>query len=176
NSTNWLGNIAPQNGDALVFPAGAARLVNTNPVSGPTNFAAITLSGSNYVLFSPALTLTNGFTNSPPTLRSNRLETAIALGGDQTWKLIAAAGTLTMASNITLGPFHLNLVGVASPTLEVLGNITGSAGSQVFMDGGVLALSGSANDISDFQVNSGNLQMNNGVLSGGLSIAIGVRL
>src|SRR6185369_9217431 len=79
NSANWVGNVAPANGDALVFPTNASRLVNTNTAGGPISLASITLKGSNYVLRGPALTLFSGLTNLPPSLRSNRIEIALTV-------------------------------------------------------------------------------------------------
>src|SRR5262249_30389711 len=34
NRTNWVGNAVPPNGASLVFPTGAARLNNTNDITG----------------------------------------------------------------------------------------------------------------------------------------------
>ncbi|HRT59041.1 MAG TPA: hypothetical protein P5038_20640, partial [Candidatus Paceibacterota bacterium] len=58
-AANWTGNVAPVDGDDLVFPPGAANLANTN------NFAALKVSsivftGSGYTLRGNALTVTNG--------------------------------------------------------------------------------------------------------------------
>lgn len=173
NAANWVGNIAPANGDSLIFPTNAARLVNTNTAGGPNSLASITLSGSNYVIFSPPLTLVGGLTNTSPSFRSNRLEAAINLGADQVWRLASSAGTLTLASNLNLSTFHLTLTPIG--TLEALGNISGSAGSQLVLDNPDLKLNGSANDVPDLIVSSGSLIVD-GVLSGGLTISLGGRL
>jgi fibronectin type 3 domain-containing protein len=45
---NWVGNLPPQAGDYLVFPAGAARLDNVNDYPAGTAFGSITVSGSGY--------------------------------------------------------------------------------------------------------------------------------
>lgn len=50
NSANWSGGTVPVNGDDLVFPSGAARLVTTNNFSPNRNFASVTLLASGYVL------------------------------------------------------------------------------------------------------------------------------
>ena len=64
-SANWSNNVAPIDGDLLVFPASAARLANTNRVSGNlTNISAIRFTGDGYNVFSlPFINLTNGVTN-----------------------------------------------------------------------------------------------------------------
>ena len=45
---NWVGDVAPLPGDNLVFPAGAARMVNFNDYPSGIVFASITVSGSGY--------------------------------------------------------------------------------------------------------------------------------
>jgi hypothetical protein len=62
NAANWSNNIAPANGDALVFPSGVTRLLTTNTPGGATNFSSFTLTGDDYVLVSSTLSLTNGLT------------------------------------------------------------------------------------------------------------------
>src|SRR5688572_13235773 len=101
NSSNWSLNIAPVNGDGIVFPGGVPRIVNTNTAGGPTNLLFLQLTGSNYVIFGPSLVLTNGLTNSPPVTESNRLNCAVNLGGHQTW-LGATKTILAFGSNVTL--------------------------------------------------------------------------
>jgi hypothetical protein len=45
---NWIGDVAPLPGDNLVFPAGAARIINFNDYTSATIFGSITVSGSGY--------------------------------------------------------------------------------------------------------------------------------
>ena len=45
---NWVGNVAPLPGDNLIFPAGAAQLVNFNDYTSGTTFGSITVSGDGY--------------------------------------------------------------------------------------------------------------------------------
>ncbi|MGA2061522.1 MAG: LamG-like jellyroll fold domain-containing protein [Thermoguttaceae bacterium] len=45
---NWVGDVAPSSGDNLVFPAGAAQLVDFNDYTSGTAFGSITVSGSGY--------------------------------------------------------------------------------------------------------------------------------
>jgi hypothetical protein len=45
---NWVGDVAPDPGDNLIFPAGAARLDNVNDFSQAVSFGTITVSGSGY--------------------------------------------------------------------------------------------------------------------------------
>jgi hypothetical protein len=40
STANWVGNVVPVTGDALVFPGGVTRLATTNPIGAP-GFATI---------------------------------------------------------------------------------------------------------------------------------------
>ena len=174
NAANWVGDILPVNGDGLFFPTNAARLVNTNTAAGPTTLAFLELSGSNYVIFNPPLTLLNGLTNNPPPNSSNRLHAAITPGGDSVWRLAGIKTVLTLASNVTLANFKLTVDGTQQ--LEVEGDVNGSAGSQLLKDGNsLLRLNGPANAIPDLRVRDGTLVVG-GALSGGLSISNGATL
>ena len=45
---NWVDDVTPLPGDNLVFPAGAARIINFNDYTSATIFGSITVSGSGY--------------------------------------------------------------------------------------------------------------------------------
>ncbi len=50
---NWTGcdnGGVPEDGDSLVFPAGAANLTNANDIAGTLDIDSITISGDNYAL------------------------------------------------------------------------------------------------------------------------------
>ncbi len=176
NAVNWVANTLPVNGDGLVFPTNAAHPVNTNTFSGPTNLAFMELNGSNYVIFSPPITLFNGLTNIPPFLGSNTLRAAVNLAGDQTWRLgpVAEKTILTLMSNLSLSRFHLTLD--ADGVMEALGNVQGSAGSRLLKVGaGQLRIFGGNNFVPDVRVTGGTLLVD-GTLAGGLSISNGATL
>ena len=60
-STNWDGNLtAPAAGDALVFPIGAARLLNTNNFAAGTGFDSITIRSNGYTLRGNRVSLIQG--------------------------------------------------------------------------------------------------------------------
>ena len=93
---NW-GGTAPVAGDDLVFPAGAARLSNTNNFAAATAFNSITISGTGYTLAGNSIALgATGLTSS-------------AIGSTNTVSLpmsFAATVTITVtdaASTLTLG-------------------------------------------------------------------------
>jgi len=174
-AANWTNGVAPVNGDGLLFPLGAANLVNTNNSSTVTNFTFITISGSNYVLQSGhSLSITNGLTNSPEIANtSNNLSAAVTVRANQTWAN-ATKSILTLRSNVTLSTFQLTFVVDGSVAAEA--NVTGSAGSQFFKDGGgQLELDGAANFLPDLRVRDGTLLVD-GVLAGGLTISNGAAL
>jgi fibronectin-binding autotransporter adhesin len=171
---NWVGGVAPGNGDGLVFPAGAANLVNTNNSSTVTNFTFVTLTGSNYVLRGAfSLSITNGLTNSPGINRSNHVAIPIAVRANQTWANDVKS-ILTLASNVTFNGFTVTLKGIGS--LACLGNLSGS-GATLFKDeAGALELgTGTSSTISNLRVRDGTLEVN-GTLAGSLSISNGAAL
>src|SRR5438046_3591829 len=49
-AANWAGDVAPQPGDDLVFPAGAARLTNLNDFATGTAFHSLKITGPRYHL------------------------------------------------------------------------------------------------------------------------------
>ncbi|MFN3409172.1 MAG: beta strand repeat-containing protein [Limisphaerales bacterium] len=170
NAANWNGGVSvPVNGDGLIFPAGAARLANTNAVGGPSNLLFLTLTGSNYTLVSPiSLALTNGLTNAPAINLTNTVRANLELRANQTWAL-ADKTVLTLASNVALGTFRLTLADGGS--VDVSGNITGTGAAQLFKNNvGRLTLNGPANAIPDCQVQDGTLVVE-GVLTGTLTVA-----
>ena len=51
DGANWLGGVAPNPGDNLIFPAGALQTTNVNDFTGAdTAFGTIQISGDNYSL------------------------------------------------------------------------------------------------------------------------------
>src|SRR6266545_4319560 len=61
---NWTNGAPPVAADDLLFPAGAARLSNSNNISAGTAFNSLTFSGSNYVINGNSLTLSSGLANN----------------------------------------------------------------------------------------------------------------
>ena len=171
NAANWVGNILPVNGDGLVFPTNAARTANTNTLGGPTNLAFLELSGSNYAIFGPRLTLLNGLTNLPPFLGSNAIHAPITVAGDQTWHLgpFAEKTTLSLLGDLSLASFQLT-VNADNGMMQVFGDVLGAAGSQLLVTGGgQVRLFGEDTFIPEVRVTDGTLVVD-GVLAGALFI------
>src|SRR5262245_22033295 len=57
---NWVGSVAPTNGDDLVFQSGITRLVVTNDFSPNRYFEAVLFQGSNYTVRGNNLLISNG--------------------------------------------------------------------------------------------------------------------
>lgn len=78
--TNWVGNVVPQAGDNLEFPAGAARLTNTNDFAAGTGFGSLTFSfgGSGYQIGGNRIQLTGSIADSSSSA-VNTLSLPIAL-------------------------------------------------------------------------------------------------
>jgi hypothetical protein len=95
-ATNWAGGVAPSAGDDLVFPLGAAGLLNTNNFPAGTAFNSITISGTNYGLAGASIVLSAGVNASnttvanffaiPLTLQSNQTITTGNTGGICTFR------------------------------------------------------------------------------------------
>src|SRR5204862_2757218 len=59
-AANWAGDVAPQPGDDLVFPLGAARPANVNDFAAGTAFHSIDLRAAGYQLTGNAIALAAG--------------------------------------------------------------------------------------------------------------------
>jgi autotransporter-associated beta strand protein len=120
---NWGGIGVPANGDTLVFPSGAARLVNTNNIAG-LRLNAIQFTGAvgNYNLRGLGLTVTNGITLIEGSSISVSLE-SLTLGASQAFH-IPSGGSLVVNSDIALNGFNLSLaaIGDVSPRGVISGN------------------------------------------------------
>ncbi len=122
-SANWLGGTAPSAGDSLVFPAGAARLSNTNTFAANTVFAAISVSGVGYSIRGNAVTLTGGisgdFAGSSSTFNPD-----IRLSGSQVFSASVAGGVFILGGDVELGANNLGLS--CSGVLTLAGAVSGS--------------------------------------------------
>src|SRR5262249_29494200 len=64
NPANGAATVAPSPGDALLFPAGAARLSNANDFPAGMSFRSLTFSGPGFNISGNAITLEAGITNT----------------------------------------------------------------------------------------------------------------
>jgi fibronectin-binding autotransporter adhesin len=124
---NWVGDIAPTSGDDLVFPAGAANLVNTNDLPAGTLFNTIVFTGSGYNISGNAIRLTGGITANNTT-GNNAFTPPVTL--------------VNSVSMISANPgTTLTLGAIDTANLEGMSQIYGT--SALFLDGaGTLAVGG----------------------------------
>ncbi len=164
---NWSTGTPPADGDTLVFPAGAARLVNVNDI-GVLDLVAIRFSGAGggYNLSGSGVIVANGVIATNSTGANVVNLATITLAGAAGFRVEFNGATLRIGSDIRLNGFNLSCHAVGD--LELSGAITG-AGSIFKFDPSTLTLSGlSGNTFSgDVVVNGGILAMNK---SGGLAV------
>jgi hypothetical protein len=96
---NWSGDVAPQAGDNLVFPAGAARLENVNDYPAGTVFGSINVSGSGYVFQG------NAYKSSMVNVQPNTNVEANSIYSDT---LTIGAGSVVTIAPIPGGPLAAN--------------------------------------------------------------------
>ena len=92
---NW-GGTAPVAGDDLVFPAGAARLSNTNNFAAATAFNSITISGTGYTLAGNSVALGATGLTSSAIGSANTVSLAMSFAATVTVTVADAASTLTL--------------------------------------------------------------------------------
>jgi autotransporter-associated beta strand protein len=108
---NWVGGVAPVDGDDLVFPAGASQLTNTNdflPFPLPVSINSITIQGSGYTLdgFSVRMPLFGTISAAYPTGTTSTINLSIAAAGStinvaNPGATLVFGGQLTSQSNYT---------------------------------------------------------------------------
>ncbi len=155
DGANWAGDVAPTGSavtlDDLVFPAGAARLANTNDIVGGV-FASIQFTGGGYTLSGSPLTIGTavvaGFVTADAGTAGNTVALAVTLGAaagaDQVFTVGGAADLAV--SGAVGGATGARLVKAGTGTLTLSGNNSAFTGPiQVSAGGGVLVASGDPN-------------------------------
>ncbi len=98
---NWVGDLAPQPGDHLVFPSGASRLENVNDYPTGTAFGSITVSGSGYK-----------FSNTGNIIPASiEVQPGIELEADA---IVAGVLTVGAGSTVTIAPIMTESLGTLS--------------------------------------------------------------
>ncbi len=161
-NTNWTcstdGNTFPQTGDALVFPAAASNLSNTNTLSPSLIFTSVEIEdaynmGGNSISISGGLTFDSASTlvyGLPTTLTASQTIANIGAGA----VTITSAATLDIGSNATI-------IDNGGGTITFNGIISGSA--NITKSGGTSNIVFTAvNDFtSDLFINDGALEITN---------------
>ena len=156
---NWSGDTPPRAGDDLVFPAGAANLVNTNDLTSLT-FRSITVTGSNYIFRASGggqLQLTDGI-SAQFSVGFCYISMPVRLAASQTWECINASARLEMLSDLelNLGSYTLTVQGAGQIRL---GAFIGGTGGLTKNGTGTLRLDGSIDNTY-----SGTTRVNAGVM------------
>lgn len=156
---NWDTGTAPVNGDTLVFPAGAARLVNNNDLTG-LQVAVIRFNGASggYTLTGNGVTVTDAITANH-TAGGNTIALArITLANAMSFSVNQPATSLVIESEVRLG--GNNLTADTTGFLVLQGVISGN-GDVLKMGDSLLTLSGVAGNTfsGDLYVNAGTLFM-----------------
>lgn len=180
-TANWRGGLAPVAGDLLVFPAGAARLANTNTFPAGTGFASITFSGVGYTLSGNALALQHGL--SATAAGSNSITLPLTLTADQTFT-VAAGSQLTLAGAVS-GATTLTKAGAGSLTLsgavllasfiQTAGTLTLGAGGSLTVAGGYLQTAGTLAFAGGSLASAGLVDIQGGAVTGNAVILGNVR-
>ena len=138
-AANWNPAQAPQAGDSLVFPSGAARPVNNNDLQADTAIAAITLSGTAYTLGGNAVSLGQLVQSSSTTISDtvslplHALASVTQTAGESS--ALGVTGSIVLSNNGTLALS-------ADRTLNITGLISGTGASVQASGDGRIVLSG----------------------------------
>ena len=137
---NW-GGTAPNAGDDLVFPAGAARLANTNDYGNGTAFNSITISGTGYALAGNRIALGATGLSSSAAGSANSLSLQLSFAATSTVTVTSATSSVTLSGLIS-GAGGLTKAGAGTLLLQVANTYTGATA----VNGGTLRL-GIANGV-----------------------------
>jgi autotransporter-associated beta strand protein len=122
-AANWSLDTPPVAGDDLVFPSGAARLINSNNFPAGTSFKSITFSGGNYELKGALIALSVGLTNLTG-INSTLLP--ISLNTNVTFS--ASDGALLSQNDIDTAGHTLNFSVTGIAEIQVQAPISGTGG------------------------------------------------
>lgn len=193
-AANW-GGIAPVAGDDLVFPGGAARLVNNNDFPAGTQFNSIIINGSSggYDLKGNPIRLASGIT-AATSAGTNYVEMAIQLTASQTFSCSTPyPDFLGFFSDIDLGNYSLTIAVSPGDLIQLWGVISGTgsvtstgATGQVSIQGPPSTYSGPTTVIGDsalfamnlntasvVTVTSGRLEAGHGCSVGPVTVNLG---
>jgi autotransporter-associated beta strand protein len=135
-AANWAGDVAPQAGDDLVFPAGPADLVAVNDFAAGTTFNSLNVTGGGYQLGGSAVTLSGGVSADVPAGGSATL--ALAVGGAG-GVVKAGGGTLVLSGENTYAGLTDIRAGVLEAHADTALGATGAGNETVVQPGAVAA-------------------------------------
>jgi fibronectin-binding autotransporter adhesin len=164
DGANWSGGSAPSSGDAVVFPAGAANLVNTNDLPAGTAISGITFAVPGYFIQGNSIALgSGGIVTGSANSGTALLNLPLQLSASQTW---TAAMGLTVLGSVDLNGQTLTLTANAGSAGVVDGIISGNGA--LLESGEGTWLLGGANTFA------GSVQIEGGYLIAANSSALGI--
>ena len=169
-AANWSPSGAPQNGDELVFPSGAARRTNTN---NRTNLAvqSISIGGGPYLISGNGIALAGGLSVGGTSLLSHRVDLALNLTSAQIFSI--GSQFLSLGGEIETNGMPVTFVAggnIASSIITCGGVISGGAGDQFVKNGaGLLTLTNANTTRGNLRIAAGAVRITN-------SAALGSRL
>lgn len=136
NGVNWLGDLAPAPGDALIF-TGALGTAASNNYAPNTTFAGLTFdaSAAAFTLGGSAINLSGGVVNN--SLSVETISLSVGLQGTQTVNVSSVDGVLTISGILSGAGAGLTKTGNGLLTLSGANTFTGP----VTISGGTLAFS-----------------------------------
>lgn len=127
-AANWVGDVAPESGDSLVFPAAAAQLNNVNDYPNGIGFNQIQITSAGYNITGNAVDLISvGIVHAGYAAGSSTLGLDIRLVNFATVvNFFAGNPLLILSGDIDLGPHNLSFV--CEGPITVSGVISGTGG------------------------------------------------
>ena len=165
---NWAENVAPADGDVLVFPDTPTSRTSNNDIAG-LDLASVSVtttnSGANYSFTGVGVTLNGPISFANPGIGGG--------GGDLTWSIpltLGAAVTMTTSGRITLVD---DTIALAANTLTVQANGDIFISGSISGTGGIVKNGGGALTLFTANTYSGATQVNGGTLAVGNASSLG---
>jgi hypothetical protein len=144
-AANWVGDIAPGPGAALVFPENAARQANTNDFPARTAFDSLMFPGGSatglYFLDGNEIVLANGIHTGT---HAEFIRLPVALGADQTFTNLASDNpSPSLSGTLDLNGHTLTLDGAGGFDLSNIADTSAAGGGSILHRGeGFLGIGG----------------------------------
>jgi autotransporter-associated beta strand protein len=157
---NWVGDVAPAEGDDLEFPNGAAQPTNVNDFPHGTTFNSIRLTGGGYRLRGARIALNAGI-NAVSPAGPNEIALPLTLNTNQAFS--ANLASLHISSSIDTSGSTLAIENEAE--VHMTGVIVGSGGVSKRNSGGLFLLSANTY-LGPLEVTAGELTVSNALALG----------
>lgn len=136
---NWSAGVVPGDGEDLVFPEGAVRLVTTNNTSTTRRYRSMLIAGGGYLFRGNSLSLSNGLAATYDTGTST-VELPITLRAPQAFQCTVSGLSVNVTGDVDLGSHTLTVDGEGNVRL---GGVVSGTGGVTKNGTGLLFLEGS---------------------------------